>query len=293
MNLHKQLLTNNDCYKAGKKITVKGLLLHSTGANNPKLSRYIGPDDGLLGTPSPNNWNQPKPEGRQVCVHGFIGLDVNGVVRTYQTLPWDHRGWHCGGTGNDTHIGIEICEGDLTDASYFNKVYNEAVELFAYLCKQLKLTEANIIDHSEAYKKGIASNHGDVMHWFPKHGKSMNTFRADVKKLLGGGTVTPPTPLPTVDKTIDELAREVIAGKHGTGEARKQSLGDKYDAVQKRVNEILSGGKTASTPAAKTIEQLAQEVIRGMHGSGRERMISLGNQYAAVQKEVNRLMGQK
>lgn len=293
MNLHKQLLTNNDCYKAGKKITVKGLLLHSTGANNPKLSRYIGPDDGLLGTPSPNNWNQPKPEGRQVCVHGFIGLDKNGVVRTYQTLPWNHRGWHCGGTGNDTHIGIEICEGDLTDASYFNKVYNEAVELFAYLCKQHNLTEANIVDHSEAYKKGLASNHGDVMHWFPKHGKSMTTFRADVKKLLGGGTVTPPTPLPTVDKTIDELAREVIAGKHGTGEARKQSLGDKYDAVQKRVNEILSGGKTTPTPAAKTIEQLAQEVIRGMHGSGRERMISLGNQYAAVQKEVNRLMVNK
>ena len=33
------------------------------------------------------------------------------------------------------------------------------------------------------YKQGIASNHGDVMHWFPKHGKSMDTFRAAVKEL--------------------------------------------------------------------------------------------------------------
>ena len=60
----------------------------------------------------------------------------------------------------------------------------EAVELCAYLCKQFGLTEKDIICHSEGYKRGIASNHGDVMHWFPKHGKSMDTFRADVKALL-------------------------------------------------------------------------------------------------------------
>ena len=63
-------------------------------------------------------------------------------------------------------------------------VYQEAVELCAYLCKQFGLTEKDIICHSEGYKRGIASNHGDVMHWFPKHGKSMDTFRAAVKELL-------------------------------------------------------------------------------------------------------------
>ncbi len=46
------------------------------------------------------------------------------------------------------------------------------------------LSEKDITCHSEGYKQGIASNHGDVMHWFPKHGKTMDTFRADVKKLL-------------------------------------------------------------------------------------------------------------
>lgn len=63
-------------------------------------------------------------------------------------------------------------------------MYREAVELCAYLCKEYDLTEQNIICHSEGYKQGVASNHGDVMHWFPKHGKSMDTFRADVKTLL-------------------------------------------------------------------------------------------------------------
>lgn len=186
MNLKTLILTNNDCYKAGKTIVPKGIMVHSTGANNPWLKRYVGPDDGLLGKNQYNNhWNQDKPGGRQVCVHAFIGKLANGTVATYQTLPWNHRGWHGGsgskGSVNDTHISFEICEDGLTDATYFNKVYREAVELCVHLCKQYGLTEKDVICHSEGYKLGIASNHGDVMHWFPKHGKSMDTFRADVK----------------------------------------------------------------------------------------------------------------
>ncbi|WP_368653043.1 N-acetylmuramoyl-L-alanine amidase [Ornithinibacillus sp. 4-3] len=122
--------------------------------------------------------------GRQVCVHAFIGKLADGSIATYQTLPWNHRGWHAGGTANNSHIGFEICEDGLTDASYFSAVYKEALELCVYLCKLYGFSEKDIICHSEGYKQGIASNHGDVMHWFPKHGKSMDTFRADVKKLL-------------------------------------------------------------------------------------------------------------
>ena len=197
MNLNKLILNENACYKAGKKITVKGIMVHSTGANNPWLKRYVGPDDGKLGKNQYNNhWNTYHPGGREVCVHGFIGKLADGTVATYQCLPWDHRGWHAGGSANNTHIGFEICEDDLTDGAYFAKVYKEAVELCAYLCKQYGLTEKNIICHSEGYKQGVASNHGDVMHWFPKHGKSMDTFRAEVKALL------------TTDAKEDEPAQE-------------------------------------------------------------------------------------
>jgi LysM repeat protein len=197
MNLHKLILTNNACYKAGRTITPKGIMVHSTGANNPNLKRYVGPDDGLLGKNQyGNHWNQDTPDGRQVCVHGFIGKLADGTVATYQTLPWNYRGWHCGASGNDTHISFEICEDALTDAAYFAKVYKEAAELCAYLCKQYGLTEKNVICHSEGYKQGIASNHGDVMHWFPKHGKSMDTFRAEVKKLLASSSAPAPAPTP-------------------------------------------------------------------------------------------------
>lgn len=240
MNVHKFYLTENACYKAGRKITPKGIMVHSTGANNPYLRRYIGPDDGKLGPNTyGNHWNQDKPGGKQKCVHAFIGKLRDGSIATYQTLPWNHRGWHAGGSANDTHIGFEICEDDLTDAVYFGKVYQEAVELCAYLCKRYGLTEKDILCHSEGRKKGIASNHADVMHWFPKHGKSMDTFRADVKALLS----EPAKP----SKTVDELAREVLAGKWGNGSDRKNRLtaaGYDYAAVQARVNALCAAAKS-------------------------------------------------
>lgn len=182
MNLHKLILTKNDCYKSNRYIKPKGIMVHSTGANNPYLKRYVGPDDGLLGVNTYNNhWNMG---GVGACVHAFIGKLKDGSIATYQTLPWNMRGWHGGGDSNNTHISFEICEDGLKNREYFNKVYKEAVELCVYLCKMYGLTEKNIICHSEGYSQGIASNHGDVMHWFPKHGKSMDTFRSDVKKLL-------------------------------------------------------------------------------------------------------------
>lgn len=180
MNLNQCMFTNNNCYKAGKKIVVKGILLHSTGANNPNLRRYVGPDDGKLGTASSNHWNVPLPGGREVCVHGFIGKLKDGSIATYQTLPWDVQGWHAGGKANESYIGFEICEDDLKSKEYFNAVYKEAVELCIYLCKKYKISEKNVICHSEGHAMGIASNHSDVMHWFPKYGKSMDTLRKDV-----------------------------------------------------------------------------------------------------------------
>jgi hypothetical protein len=212
MNLRKLLLTNNACYKAGRTIGVKGIMVHSTGANNPNLKRYVGPDDGQLGANQyGNHWNTLNPDGRQVCVHGFIGKLADGSIATYQTLPWNHRGWHCGsggkGSGNDTHISFEICEDGLTDAAYFGAIYKEAAELCAHLCREYSLDpmkDGVLICHSEGCARGIASNHADVMHWFPRHGKNMDTFRTEVKQLLDGGSVSAPTQpaAPTTPRTI-------------------------------------------------------------------------------------------
>lgn len=185
MDLRKCLFTNNPRYKDGRQITPKGIMVHSTGANNPSLARYLHPDDGSIGRNIyGNHWNRPDQD---VCVHAFIGKLKSGAVASYQVLPWACRAAHCGkgskGSANNTHIAFEICEDTLTDAAYFNAVYREAVELTAHLCKAYRLNPLHdgvVICHSEGHDRGVASAHGDVMHWFPKFGKSMDTFRMDV-----------------------------------------------------------------------------------------------------------------
>ena len=196
MDIRQCFATNNDCYKAGKKIKPTGIVVHSTGTNNSYLKRYVQPDDGLLGkNPNNNHFNIPN---LYKCVHAFIGKDKNGTVRIYQTLPWNYRCWGCGkgkkGTYNDRYIQFEICEDGLNDISYFNLTFNNAIELCAYLCKTYNIPVSNIVSHSEAYKKGYASNHADCHHWLKRFGKNMNWFRQQVTaKMNAVSATTQPT----------------------------------------------------------------------------------------------------
>ena len=193
MKLVKSILTKNPCYTAGKKITVKGLMLHSVGCPQPRASVFI------------NNWNRADYDN--ACVHAFIDGN-DGTV--YQTLPWNHRGWHCAsgknGSGNNTHIGVEMCEpacikytggstftcSDLATAkAVARRTYEAAVELFAMLCKEYGLNptaDGVIISHAEGHKRGIASNHGDPEHLWNQLGMgyTMDGFRQDVKAAMSG-----------------------------------------------------------------------------------------------------------
>lgn len=164
-------------------------MIHSTGANNPWVSRYVPGDDTLGWNTGGNHWDQCRPGGRQVCVHAFLGRFADGKVGTVQTLPWTTRGWHCAGSGNNTHISFEICEDGRNDPTYFKAVYQEAAELTAYLCKEYgldPLADGVVLCHQEGYRRGLASNHADVLHWFPRHGKTMDDFRTDVARIVEG-----------------------------------------------------------------------------------------------------------
>lgn len=190
MRLRQQMLTRNDCYQEGRTIRPLGVMIHSTGANNPRVSRYVPGNDEMGINSAGTHWNQP---GLDVCVHAFIGRFADGDVGVVQTLPWNRRGWHCGrgklGSGNDTHISFEICEDALTDASYFSAVYQEAVELTTHLCKVYGLdpqADGVVICHAEGHRLGIASGHGDVLQWWPKHGVTMDDFRRTVENHMKG-----------------------------------------------------------------------------------------------------------
>lgn len=130
-------------------------------------------------------------------------------------MPWDWRPWGCGsgskGSCNNGWIQFEICEDGLQNKAYFEEVYKEACELTAYMCKMFNLdpqgtvkngsvTVPVIICHADSHRLGLGSNHGDVLHWFKKYGKTMQDVRDDVWKLMNAGSpvVKPPVSAPAV-----------------------------------------------------------------------------------------------
>lgn len=274
MNLRKLIFTNNNCYKTGKKMKPKGIMVHTTGANNPYLSRYVGPDDGYLGKNKYNNhWNQPYPGGRAVCPHAFIGYlkDKKGIA-TYQVLPWDHVGWHSGygknGSANTQgYIGFEICEDSLTDAKYFNSVYQEAVELCAYLCKKYNLDPLKkgvIIGHYEGHQMGIASNHGDPKHWFSRHGKSMSDFRAAVKEeLRGNGHTSTSSNLYRVRKSWSDVKSQIGAYRVLSNAKAMADKNKGYKVFDSAGNVVYPTPKVVTQPKPQQSTKTWRNYING------------------------------
>lgn len=181
--------TNNKCYQIGAPLYPQGIMLHSIGCPQPNaavMARY---------------YNQYQPGGQSVCVHGFIQRD--GTY--YQTLPYTMRAWHCGGSANGTHIGVEMTEpasiaytGNGSDwrdldteatETHIRGTYAAAVELFAQLCAQFDLdplADGVIISHSEGRMRGVASAHADPEHLWKPFGLTMYEFRQDVYKAMHG-----------------------------------------------------------------------------------------------------------
>lgn len=180
--------TKNDCYKKAQKMTPTGIVVHSTGANNPYLKRYVDAPDEVGVNAYGNHWNNPASVmGRSVCVHSFIGYDKNKVVKVANILPYNYCCWGVGSGSKGSYnyspayIQFEMCEDGLTDKAYMEAVYKVAVEYCVYLCKKFNLSVNNIVSHKEAHALGYGSNHGDPNNWWDRYGRTMNDFRAAVK----------------------------------------------------------------------------------------------------------------
>ena len=205
LTIYRQFLTENDCYKKSTPEELRGVQVHSTGANNPWLKRYVQPDDGRLGVN--RNGNSHNRPGGDVCASAYIGRLEDGTVAVYQTLPWNVRCWLSGSgqNGNANRMGykgFEICQDSLTDEAYFrDAVMDKAVTLTAYLCqlggfspyKQNAVfgnrVALAVADHHELHAAGLASNHADITHWLRNFGLTMNDFRKAVQDILDQGGV--------------------------------------------------------------------------------------------------------
>ena len=263
MEIRESFAKKNRCYTNGARITVKGLMLHSVGCPQPDAAVFV------------KNWNSPTAG---VCVHAVLGVD--GTV--YQLLPWNVKAWHCGsgsrGSGNNTHIGVEMTEpatikytggSSFTDTNpaetkkFVQATYKHAVDLFAYLCKAHDLNplaDGVIISHSEGHKRGIASNHGDVEHIWSKYGLSMDQFRKDVKAVMDGAKAAGGTNIPpqaenavngadmkpyTVKITADVLNVRKGPGT-GYGISTQVKRGEVYTIVAEEMNGATKWGRLKS-----------------------------------------------
>lgn len=178
INIIEAFAAKNKCYQVGAPLTPRGIMLHSVGCAQPSAAVFA------------RSFNQYQPGGQSVCVHAFAQAD--GTV--YQTLPWEMRGWHCGGAANNTHIGIEMTEPGAGTAyaeaaAEITGTYRTAVALFAALCETYgldPLADGVIIGHAEGHRRGVASNHADPEYLWRQYGMgyTMDGFRADVAEAM-------------------------------------------------------------------------------------------------------------
>lgn len=205
MTAVKCFITQNDCFKEASKVYQKGIVVHSTGSNNPYLKRYVQPseDDGnkaeltkLIGVNQHgNSWNR---SGVTKAVHYMIGKLADDNVGTLYILPEEYSCWGVGkgskGSYNyapQAHIQFEICEDDLYGESYFKAVYKEATELCADICRRYGWDASVIVSHKEAHAQGYGSNHRDVDHWLAIYGLKMDDFRNEVQRILDTTEIVP------------------------------------------------------------------------------------------------------
>ena len=189
--------TESRCYQAAQEAIPVGIVLHSTGANNPYLKRYVQPSKdaadreellAILGkNKNGNHWNRDVAKS----VHYIIGKRADGAVDVAHILPEEFCAWGVGkgkkGSYNynpTAHIQIEVCEDALTDQAYFLACYREFALLCADICARHGWEADAIVSHKEAYKRGYASNHGDIDHWLKKFGYTMEDLREEVDILL-------------------------------------------------------------------------------------------------------------
>ena len=228
-------LTRSDCFKSGKPLSPKGIVVHSTGVDQKRIRAYT------------DQWDRP---GVRACVHGMLGLDEAGELCYTQILPYNMRCWGCGsgsrGSYNNSCIQFEICEAHA-DADWCRKTWAAALEVCEELCRRFAIPAEKVVCHSEAHALGYASNHADVMHWWPWHGLSMSGFRAALNERLEAEPMIRYKSIEEVPAALQpETAQLINAGVLcGKGEAGLDLTEDMLRTmiVCKRYADRMKGGE--------------------------------------------------
>ena len=257
------------------------------------------------------------PSSRQASSNYGVGTD--GRVGCY--VEEEDRSWCSSNRANDMRaITIEVANDGGSDTGWHvsETAMVTLIKLVADICKRNNINKLvwsdskdDRINHRNGCNMTVHRDYankscpGDYL-----MGK-MSYIADEVNKLLcvsdssSDSGVVPSTPTP--NKTLDEVAQAVIRGDYGNGSERKERLeaaGYVYSVVQERVNELLGASSSSSNSSntsnpeptpSKSIDEVAQAVIRGDYGNGNERRKKLeaeGYNYSEVQSRVNELCGQ-
>ena len=206
-------------------------------------------------------------------------------IEIVQGIPENRNAWHAGdggnGEGNRKGIAIEICY-SKSGGEKFNKAEENAAEFIASKLKEKGWGIDKVKKHQDFANKYCPHRTLDL---------GWERFLNKIRSYLGEEQVN----IDASSKELNTIADEVIAGKWGNGEDRKNRLeqaGYNYSEVQALVNQKLNGTSTVSNK--KSIDIIADEVIAGKWGNGNDRKTNLekaGYNYQEVQNKVNEKLG--
>ena len=214
---------------------------------------------------------------RQASWHWQV--DDKVAVQTYSE---DLRLWHAGRVAIPFTIAIEIC---VNRDSNYNQAILNAIDLAVDICTRNNINVNDVVTHN-FYTGKICPRY--MLNG--RDGWTFTKFRNEVAKGLSGDRPKPIKQPNLNNKTIETLAKEVINGAYGNGAERMKRLGSKYQQVQNLVNDMLLGKHIPNVkPESEILDNLAKEVMLGLHGNGDERKRKLGKRYKEVQERVNRI----
>ena len=249
---------------------------HMTRGRSRAVDRIVVHFTATLASARNNATYFARNEGQGASAHYFVD-DITPEI--YQSVAEGDTAWHAGDWQmNCRAIGIEV----VSAGEDFSAT---EVEKLGWLVRKLMakygIGASGVIRHYDVTGKLCPAPYVAASKW------------AALKAVITGGVVSGGTTPAAPSGTVAELARRVIAGEFGNGDARRAALGSRYSEVQAEVNRILAGGSSSAPvqPAAPDIEALAQAVIRGDYGNGDDRRAALGASYDAVQARVNEILG--
>lgn len=247
---------------------------HMTRGRSCAIDRIVVHFTATLASARNNATYFARNEGRGASAHYFVD-DITPEI--YQSVAEGDTAWHAGDWQmNCRAIGIEV----VSAGEDFSAT---EVEKLGWLVRKLMakygIGASGVIRHCDVTGKLCPAPYGAASKW------------AALKAAITCGAASGGTTEAAPSGTVEELARRVIAGEFGNGDARRAALGSRYPEVQAEVNRILaggSGGGAAQAPASDDVDELARRVIAGEFGNGAARKAALRGGPGARERAAGR-----